>query len=345
MSRFVSSVSSNSSSAKLFLQSRASLAGLSHALLNRRGLASTPVSFKGQWRNDTPEGGLTEILVYTPDSDVPPTLWPDKALGIFSQVDGRFAFPGHVGVAAGLESPSGSPQATSEPIPVGLNLENHAHRSDLVARPTNLENQSQVLYSANDFIQHTPGAEKYVCADLLTDFPELRGMQRLSCEAHEAPTLLKKEVQPLFPDLNIMHQNLSVLTLSQKTVNDMSVWSDDMEEERDMLIEQFFSAAKEIVARLKSEGYWADLLDPNSGTPYYGAHSSTAMFETDEKYRLLGFRIEDLGCCKVICHREFGRHVFVGTIFTNAHISTGTIQDLFEELKLSLNQPQEGENL
>lgn len=64
------------------------------------------------------------------------------------------------------------------------------------------------------------------------------------------------------------------------------------------------------------------------------------MFETDEKYRLLGFRIEDLGCCKVISHREFGRNVFVGTIFTNAANSTGIVEDIFQELKLSLNQSE-----
>lgn len=101
---------------------------------------------------------------------------------------------------------------------------------------------------------------------------------------------------------------------------------------------------KKIIFRLKDDGYWADFIDPSSGTAYYGEHSNTTMFETDEKFRLLGFRIEDLGCCKVISHRDFGRNVFVGTIFTNAHASTGIIQDLFAELKLALNKKLEPED-
>ena len=68
--------------------------------------------------------------------------------------------------------------------------------------------------------------------------------------------------------------------------------------------------------------------------PYFGRHTNTTMFETDEKYRLLGFRIEDLGCCKVICHKEFGRKVFVGTIFTSVASNTGTIQDVFVDLNI-----------
>merc|ERR1712076_76199 len=84
------------------------------------------------------------------------------------------------------------------------------------------------------------------------------------------------------------------------------------------------------------EGYWADFIDPCSGTPHYSGHSSTTMFETDEKYRLLGFRIEDLGCCKVISHKDFGRNVFVGTIFTDAHPSNGVVQDIFSDMKVAL---------
>ena len=41
------------------------------------------------------------------------------------------------------------------------------------------------------------------------------------------------------------------------------------------------------------------------------------MFETDEKYRMLGFMINDLGCCKVIEYKMFNRHVFVGCFVAN----------------------------
>ena len=92
-----------------------------------------------------------------------------------------------------------------------------------------------------------------------------------------------------------------------------------------------------LFSRLKSDGYWADFIDPTTGTPFFGPHSNTTMFETDEKYRLLGFRIEDLGCCKVICHKDFGRKVFVGTVVTSVPIHTGLIQDMFTDLSLGPN--------
>ena len=72
-----------------------------------------------------------------------------------------------------------------------------------------------------------------------------------------------------------------------------------VEAEREKLTEHTVISCKEICGRLKDDGYWADFIDPCSGTPHFSAHSNTTMFETDEKFRLLGFRIEDLGCCKV----------------------------------------------
>ena len=46
------------------------------------------------WKNDTPAGALTEIMVYEPD---PHVSWPDPTLGIFAKSDEKFLLPGNVG--------------------------------------------------------------------------------------------------------------------------------------------------------------------------------------------------------------------------------------------------------
>merc|ERR1711928_35715 len=88
------------------------------------------------------------------------------------------------------------------------------------------------------------------------------------------------------------------------------------------------------LGRLKDEGFWADFIDPCSGTPHFSGHSATTMMETDEKYRMLGFRIEDLGCCKVISHNRFGRNVFVGCVVTSASSGSDVMENILEELKM-----------
>eukprot|EP00088_Acartia_fossae_P016927 TRINITY_DN1953_c0_g1_i4.p1 TRINITY_DN1953_c0_g1~~TRINITY_DN1953_c0_g1_i4.p1 ORF type:complete len:140 (-),score=37.22 TRINITY_DN1953_c0_g1_i4:458-826(-) len=112
----------------------------------------------------------------------------------------------------------------------------------------------------------------------------------------------------------------------------MSKWSDQVDEEREMKMEKFVQVAKEICGRLKEEGFWADFIDPCSGTPYYGNHTNSTMFETDEKFRSLGFQIEDLGCCKVILHPVYGKNVFVGCILTNASKTSIVFEEIFEDM-------------
>ena len=57
---------------------------------------------------------------------------------------------------------------------------------------------------------------------------------------------------------------------------------------------------------------------PRPPLQFFGVYTNDTLFETDERYRHLGFQIEDLGCCKVIRHALWGTHAFVGTVFTDA---------------------------
>ena len=62
-----------------------------------------------------------------------------------------------------------------------------------------------------------------------------------------------------------------------------------------------------------------------------GEYTNATMFETDERYRKLGFEIDDLGCCKVIRHHEWGSHAYVGCIFTDAPVFDSVITDLVKD--------------
>jgi len=310
-----------------------------------RNISST--TSQRNWKNDTPAGGLTEIMVYEPDPDV---RWPDSTLGIFAKSDEKFLLPGNVGATMTIGGEQCDIDIDSDDDVLSLDNSKYSKSSGrskvklFEEIKLSQEHQAQTLYSANDYIKYTSGVETYVCSNpvLLDSFPALAAAYNMSekCrfELHDAPQLLKKEVQGLFPGVSAfssLKSDLSVITMVQQTTNDMSTWSDLVDTERELLTDQFVGLAKEVCGRLKKDGYWADFIDPSAGVPYYGRHTNTTMFETDDKYRLLGFRIEDLGCCKVICHKEFGRKVFVGTIFTSVPSSNGVIQDLFVDLNLN----------
>nr|XP_057937407.1 metabolism of cobalamin associated Db isoform X2 [Doryrhamphus excisus]XP_057937408.1 metabolism of cobalamin associated Db isoform X2 [Doryrhamphus excisus] len=138
----------------------------------------------------------------------------------------------------------------------------------------------------------------------------------VECVIQPCPDKLQQDLQCLFPEAP--SSQVTVVTVTQKTQNDMTAWSSAVEEEREQMLDKFVDGAKDICFILQREGFWADFIEPSSGLPFFGSYTNNTFFETDDRYHLLGFQIEDLGCCRVIRHHLWGTHAFVGTIFTNA---------------------------
>jgi len=152
----------------------------------------------------------------------------------------------------------------------------------------------------------------------------------VECLVQECPQFLQKGLMELFPGVNLKSKKLCVITLSEKTENDMTSWSMAVEEEREKLLDHFIDSAKEICSRLTGAGYFADFIDPSSGRAFYSPFSHSTLFETDDRFRHLGFDIVDLGCCKCIRHPYWGPYIFMGTIFTDAPVTSQVITNIME---------------
>ncbi|VDD92999.1 unnamed protein product [Enterobius vermicularis] len=147
--------------------------------------------------------------------------------------------------------------------------------------------------------------------------------------AMECPDDVLKTAQKLFPKQKL--ENVTVVNFVQKTESDMSEWSAKMEVEWTGLVSgifwftvadekfQFNQTALQTCEMLHNLGYWADFVNPATGKAYISETKSDASLKTtDNEYRSLGFNIMDMGCCKILSHSVFGKHVFVGTLFTDA---------------------------
>lgn len=267
--------------------------------------------FSRQGRNNpneaTPKPDVKEV------TGEPLNSWLDIKAGIFGPSDQRLPLPGNIGLCQKLELHHPITYQNKKPLKIA---------PDILTHKTNHEHQIQALDQCNPN-EVTNATEDFIQGNNVV-MPNPSDI--LECKAQQCPELVKKDFLDLFPGHKLKDGPLSVVTLSQKTQHDMSSWSVDMELERDELIECFILAAEDICTSLQAEGYWADFIDPSSGRPYHGQFTNATLFETDERYRYLGFRIEDLGCCKIISHRLWGTHVFVGAIFTNAPVDSDVLE-------------------
>ena len=131
--------------------------------------------------------------------------------------DKNFSLPGNIGA-----NPSGNLDNLCVPPPTS--------QPDVLTSPTSKENQVHALYNANDFIRYTPGSGEIVFADPLVigTFPSLPSSEMMDLAVHSVPSLLRKDLGLLFPEQDLASSPLSIITLSIKTENDMSKWSEEV---------------------------------------------------------------------------------------------------------------------
>ncbi|KAM6984984.1 metabolism of cobalamin associated Db [Aplochiton taeniatus] len=234
------------------------------------------------------------------------TVWPDENMGPFAPQDQRFQLPGNSGFASHLEGTVEQKKTT-------------VHRTvpDILSSPSSSERHEFIMAQ---FVGEFYGKDAHPSPQKVNKAEQYFDSASVECAIQSCPELLKKDFESIFPEAQ--SNGMMVVTVTQKTQNDMTAWSENVDKEREQMLDKFIAGAKEICNALRSEGYWADFIDPSSGLAFFGSYTNNTLFETDERYRYLGFQIEDLGCCKVIRHELWGTHVFVGTVFTNAPINS-----------------------
>lgn len=248
-------------------------------------------------------------VTVAPAEQGPRTVWPDDSMGVFGPQDTRFQLPGNVGFESHLDGVEGRKQRVAETA-----------SPDLLCSLTSPERHEHILAQFIVECQKEEPLPQNVRAEQYFNSP------CVECAIQLCPELLKEDVKSMFPDAP--NSGMVVVTVTQKTQNDMTAWSAEVEQEREQLLEKFVEGAKEICSTLQREGFWADFIDPSSGLAFFGSYTNNTLFETDERYRHLGFQIEDLGCCRVIRHSLWATHVLVGTIFTEAPPNSQILKEL-----------------
>ncbi|XP_077436558.1 metabolism of cobalamin associated Db isoform X2 [Vanacampus margaritifer] len=223
----------------------------------------------------------------------PNTLGHDETMGPFNAEDQLYFMPSNVGFECHLQVLEQKIRLAKRMVP------------DLLHTPSSPERRMSGLF-IKDFFDETATNHNTIKAN----------QSSVECVIQSCPEKLKQDLQYLFPEAP--SSDVTVVTVTQKTKNDMTAWCSAVEEERDHMLDKFVDGAKEICFILQREGFWADFIDPSSGLAFFGPYTNNTLFETDDRYRFLGFQIEDLGCCRVIQHPLWGAHAFVGIIFTNA---------------------------
>jgi hypothetical protein len=236
-----------------------------------------------------------------------------------AQLDRIFPLPGKTGLSDSLRKDFAKKTA------VVFDIKVNARDIKTAQFFSTLDDRSNRLFTAmmNVSSKQLPRKSPHPAPEIMA------ASDKIECIVQQCSEKLTKSFGELFP-AGIPAKNLSAIIVSHSTENDMSLWSAEMDAEREQLTEQFIQTAIEIVQALKENGVWADFIDPSSGRPYYSPYTNATFFDMDERYKEFGFAIQDLGCCKCLEHPVWGVKAFVGCILTTASPNHPILKEIIQ---------------
>lgn len=151
----------------------------------------------------------------------------------------------------------------------------------------------------------------------------------IECSVHTLPKPLIREFRHVFgekyqQDMDSMLEDgnngfeLLAIPTNQQAREDLVAVGDEIEFEKDRLLNVFLDFGKEICERIRAMGYWADYIDPCSGLPMITRDCNKVYSEVDGMECLLNYRAYNAGFCKVLTHPKWGTSVYPATMFCYA---------------------------
>lgn len=137
-----------------------------------------------------------------------------------------------------------------------------------------------------------------------------------------------REVEMVLPNMDLT--NLLCIPTMQHAQHDLVKIGNEIELEKDRLLENFMEFAKELCNLLSKDGHFADYIDPCSGLAMITRETNKVYSEVDGAQQLLGYAVQNAGCCKVLLHPAWNSSVYPASIFTTAPADKIT-PELFEK--------------
>ncbi|CAH2329914.1 methylmalonic aciduria and homocystinuria type D, mitochondrial isoform X1, partial [Pelobates cultripes] len=262
--------------------------------LIRRVQIGRPFSAAGSSGSDEP------FVAATPPDILPRTVWPDEAMGPFGPQDQRFQLPGNVGFDAHVNG-----------VDAQRRVPGHRNLPDLLSEPAPSERHEFVMAQ---FVNEFQGNEASPQQQQINSMDSYFEQAKVECAMQSCPELLKKDFASMFPE--IPSNNLMVMTVTQKTANDMTTWSQEVENERELLLEK----ARTLISRttaycICSDGFSAN---PMGKLEYNASYSHQEEGNPEDHYNHLTQQAKvavDTGRSRLVTHSLWGTKVSVGSRF------------------------------